>query len=137
MLFSTRGHGGRGFFSKSSEIFITRFCKMICRSHDDQQAGSFFKQRISMALQIGNATCVLGTVSDRDVCEEIYYIQFFKPVYHCSFLRICFYRSTVIVAGMSSLLVVFCLILFDCDSGWYGIPYFRCRTRVCVFSPNR
>ena len=31
-----------------------------------------------MALQIGNAACVLGTVSDRDAVEEIYYIVFFK-----------------------------------------------------------
>ena len=59
---------------KSSEIFITRLCKMLCCSHDDQRAVSFLKQRISMALQIGNATCVLGTVSDRDAFEEIYYI---------------------------------------------------------------
>ena len=29
---------------------------------------------ISMAVQIGNAACVLGTVSDRDAFEEIYYI---------------------------------------------------------------
>ena len=21
-------------------------------------------------------------------------------------------------------------------SGWYGVPFFRCRPRVCVFSPN-
>ena len=47
---------------------------MLCRSHDDQRAGSFLKQRISMALQIGIAARVLGTVSDRDVFEEIYYI---------------------------------------------------------------
>ena len=47
-----------------SELF-THFCKMGCCSHDDQRAGSFLKQRISMALQIGNAACVLGTVSDR------------------------------------------------------------------------
>ena len=40
---------------ESSEIFITRLCKMLFRSHDDQRAGSFLKQRISMALQIGNA----------------------------------------------------------------------------------
>ena len=53
-------------FGESSEIFITRLCKLLCRSHDDQQAGSFLKQRISMALQIGNAACVLKTVSDRD-----------------------------------------------------------------------
>ena len=64
----------QGFLGESSEIFITPLCKMLCRSHDDQRAGSFLKQRISMALQIGNATCVLGTVSDRDAFEEIYYI---------------------------------------------------------------
>ena len=47
---------------------------MLYRSHDDQRAGSFLKQRISMALQIGKAACVLGTVSKRDAFEEIYYI---------------------------------------------------------------
>ena len=62
---------------ESSETFITCLCKMHCRSHDNQQAGSFLKQRISMALQIGNADCVLGTVSDRNAFEEIYYIWFF------------------------------------------------------------
>ena len=44
---------------ESSAIFITRLCKMLCRSHDDNRAGSFLKQRIPMALQIGNAACVL------------------------------------------------------------------------------
>ena len=64
-------HGSLG---ESSENFITRPCKMPCRSHDDQRAGSFLKQRIPMALHIGNADCVLGTVSNRDAFEEIYYI---------------------------------------------------------------
>ena len=64
----------QGSLGESSEIFITRPFKMLCRSHDDQRAGSFLKQRISMALQIGNAACVLGTVSDRDAFEETYYI---------------------------------------------------------------
>ena len=64
----------QGSLGECSEILITRLCKMLCRSHDDQRAGSFLKQRISMALQIGNAACVLGTVSDRDAFEEIYYI---------------------------------------------------------------
>ena len=45
---------------ESSENFITRLCKMLCRSRDDQRAGSFLKQRISMALQIGNATSRTG-----------------------------------------------------------------------------
>ena len=65
----------QGSLGGSSEISITRLYEMLCRSHDDQRAGSFLKQRISMALQIGNAACVLGTVSDRDAFEEIYYIQ--------------------------------------------------------------
>ena len=64
----------QGPLGESSENFITRLCKMICRSHDDQRAGSFLKQRISMALHIGNAACVLGTVSDRDAFEEISYM---------------------------------------------------------------
>ena len=64
-------HGSLG---ERRKIFITRLCKMLCRSHDDQQAYSFLKQRISIALQIGNASYVLGTVSDRDVFEENYYI---------------------------------------------------------------
>ena len=67
----------QGSLGESSEIFITRLCKMLCRSHDDQRAGSFLKQRMSMALQIGKAACVLGTVSDRDAFEEISYIYIF------------------------------------------------------------
>ena len=62
------------FLGEGSEIFITRLCKMLCRSQDDQRAGSFLKQRISMALQIDKAACVLGTVSDKDAFEEIFYI---------------------------------------------------------------
>ena len=64
----------QGSLGESSEIFITRLCKMLCRSHDDQRVGSFLKQWISMALQIGNAACVLGTVSNTDAFEENYYI---------------------------------------------------------------
>ena len=42
----------QGFLGESSEVFITRLCKMLCRLHDDQGAGSFLKQRISLALQM-------------------------------------------------------------------------------------
>ena len=52
----------QGSLGESNGNFITRLCKLLCRSHDDQRAGSFLKQRISMALRIGNAACVLGTV---------------------------------------------------------------------------
>ena len=63
----------QGSLGESSEIFITRLCKMLCRSHDDQRDSSFLKQRISMAHEIGKAVCVLGTVSNRDAFEEFYY----------------------------------------------------------------
>ena len=33
----------QGSSGESNEIFITRLCKMLCRSHDDQRAGRFFK----------------------------------------------------------------------------------------------
>ena len=65
----------QGSLGESSGISITRLCKMLCCSNDDQRVGSFLKQRIPMALQIGNAACALGTVSDRDAFEEIYYIS--------------------------------------------------------------
>ena len=44
---------------ESSKSFITRLGQILCRSHDEQRGGSFLKQRISMALQIGIAACVL------------------------------------------------------------------------------
>ena len=56
---------------ESKDIFFTRLCKIICHSHDDQRVDSFLKQRISMALQVGNVDCVLGTVSGRAAFEEI------------------------------------------------------------------
>ena len=58
-------------FCKSSEIFITRLCKVLCRSHVDQGAGSFLKLRISKALQDSNAACVRRTVRGRDASEDL------------------------------------------------------------------
>ena len=40
----------QGSLGESSENFITRLCKMLCRSHDNQRSGSFLKQRISVAF---------------------------------------------------------------------------------------
>ena len=54
-----------GSLGESSEIFITRLCKLLCRSHDDQRAGSFLKQRISMALQIGQRHFVTSHLGDK------------------------------------------------------------------------
>ena len=64
----------QGSLGESSEVFITRLCEMLCRSHGDQRAGTFLQQQISIPLQIGIAVCVPRTVSARDAFEEIYYI---------------------------------------------------------------
>ena len=61
----------QGSICESSEIFITRLWKMLCRSHYEKRVCSFLKQRNSMVLQTGNAAFVLGNVSDRDAFEEI------------------------------------------------------------------
>ena len=61
----------QGSLGESSEIFIKCLCKMLCLSHDDQGADSFFNHRISRALQIGNAACVLETVGDNDALSEL------------------------------------------------------------------
>ena len=60
-----------------SKIFITRRWKMLRRLQDDQRAVSFLKQRISVALQVDNATCVLGTVSDRCVRRNLLHVVYF------------------------------------------------------------
>ena len=70
--------------------------------HDDQRAGSFLKQLISMALQIGNAACVLGTVSDTAAFEKILtFSNFVINLYIIAgFSETCFYRSMGRVTGI-------------------------------------
>ena len=58
----------------------------------------------------------------------------FLPLYHSSFKNF-FLPVDCIVAGLSSLMVVFLLLVYR-YCGWYGVPNFRCRPRVCVFSPQ-
>ena len=70
----------QGSLGESSEIFITRLCKMFCRSHNDQRAAFFGATDFHMSLQIGNAACVLGTVSDRCVQRNIHIVYFLQSV---------------------------------------------------------
>ena len=115
-IFQPVGLEVHGSLAESSEIFITRLCKMLCRSHDCQRAASFLKQRISMALQISNAAFVLGTVNVRVALKEIFYILFFfeKNLYHRSFKKI---------------------LLVDYDSGWY--EYFGVAVNRSNFSGRK
>ena len=114
--------------------FPSRVSKILCRPHDDPRVGSFLKQRISIALQIRNAACVPGTVSDRDAFEE----NFLKKTNFLNLNIIAalknFYRSTGIVAGMSCLMVVsFCYRSTGIVVG-RGFPTFVA-DHGCVSSP--
>ena len=61
------------------EIFITRLCKKLCRSQDDQRVGGFLKQRISMALQIANVACVPKEIYFlKLICLNLYIIAALK-----------------------------------------------------------
>ena len=54
-----------------------------------------------------------------------------------SFLKTWFNRSTGVVAGMSSLLVIsFLCFYWSTESDWYVFSSFRSRPRVCVFFPQ-
>ena len=78
--------------------------------------------------------CVLGTVSDRRCVRRnlLHIVNFLKLYFIAAFKKIVS-TCRLGLAGMSSLLVVFFRYW---DSGWYSVPYFRCRPRVCVFSPQ-
>ncbi len=64
----------QGSMGSSTECFIYKLCKNLSVTNDEPKAGMFLKQRISLAIQAGNAACVLGTVSDKDAFDEIYYL---------------------------------------------------------------
>ena len=77
--------------------------------------------------------CSRNCEQQRCVQKNLLHLDYFLSINIIAALK-KFYRSTGIVAGMGSLLVVFSLLVYW-DSGWYGVPYSRCRPRVCVFSP--
>ena len=64
----------QGFLGESSEIFITRLCKMLCRSHDDQQAGSFLKQRISVTPDRQCGLCSRNCEQQRCVRRNLLHV---------------------------------------------------------------
>ena len=73
-LFQPLAFEVQGAMGPETELFVKSLCKKLCDVHDENRAGSFFKQRISLCIQIANAACVLGTVNDRDSFDEIYYL---------------------------------------------------------------
>ena len=58
----------------STEFFLSKLCKNLSICTEEPRAGSFLKQRISLARQIANAACVLGTINDKITFDENFYL---------------------------------------------------------------
>ena len=56
----------------STEFFLNKLCKNLSLCTEEPRAGSFLKQRISLTIQIANASCVLGTLNDKTILDEIF-----------------------------------------------------------------
>ena len=55
-----------------STRFLSKLCKNLSICTEEPRAISFLKQRISLAIQIANAACVLGTINDKITFDEIF-----------------------------------------------------------------
>ena len=64
----------QGVAGPSTVIFLSKLCKNLSICTEEPRAGSFLKQRISLAIQIANAACVLGTINDKITFVEIFYL---------------------------------------------------------------
>ena len=69
LAFETQGGVG-----PSTSTFLKMLCKKLCVCNQESRAGSFFKQRLSLAIQAGNAASVVGTVREEDHLSELYYL---------------------------------------------------------------
>ena len=57
--------------------FWKYLCKPLCIMNNEPGVDSFLKQRISLAIPIANAACVLGTVNKKTTFDEILFVKFF------------------------------------------------------------
>ena len=67
LVFEIQGAAG-----PSTKIFLSKLCKNLSICTEEPRAGSFLKQRSSLAIQIANAACVLGTMNDKITFDEIF-----------------------------------------------------------------
>lgn len=63
-----------GPWCKEAKKFVTELCRMISIKTNELRAKTFLKQRISMAIQKGNAASVMGTFVESEDMGEIFYL---------------------------------------------------------------
>ena len=65
-----------GALGEESVHFVHEFGKKISVVTGEKRATEYFMQRLSVAVQRGNASCVLGTVDSKDSrnLDAVYYL---------------------------------------------------------------
>ena len=61
-----------GTWSSEAKLLFNRIGKMMEEVHGDIRLGNYFKQRIFIAIQKGNAASVMGTIPEYVNMEEIF-----------------------------------------------------------------
>ena len=69
IAFETQGSCG-----PSTQSFFKLLGKKLETATTEPRSLTFLRQRISVAIQIGNAASALGTIRNCDKLEEVYYI---------------------------------------------------------------
>ena len=73
-LFQPQAFEVQGSAGPSTETILSKLCKNLSICTEEPRAGSFLKQRTSLAIEIVNAACVLGTINDKINFDEIFYL---------------------------------------------------------------
>lgn len=63
-----------GAWCREATTFINELSKIITTKTSEPRSRAFITQRLSLAIQRGNAAAVMGTFSDGDKLNEIFYI---------------------------------------------------------------
>ena len=77
-----------GAAGPSSESFLKKLCRNLSICTEEPRACSFSKQRISLAIQIANAACVLGTLNDKITFDKIFYMKYLYIIFSRVELRV-------------------------------------------------
>ena len=64
-----------GVWGTEAVIFFEKLTKIITTKSGEPRSKGFLKQRLSMAIQRGNAAAIMGTFWSCDKMEEIFYLS--------------------------------------------------------------
>ena len=70
-----------GSWGQQGHSLVKEIGQKLCDITGDKRSTFYLFQRISMAIQRGNAASVLGTVSSSSNMEEIFFLSYFLLVF--------------------------------------------------------